>query len=511
MNTRDLFRSAADWVAAHPVAERPTRPAFVSHAGDPREAPAPPTTPRTSTRALSVATVASLARDIRAGRLTAGDALARCLEQVRALDPSLRAFVAVREAEARADAERLDDQQRRGKLVGPLHGVPVSVKDVIDVAGMPTSASSRVTDGDAAREDACAVARLRAAGAVIVGKTETHEFALGVTTPQSRNPWDPTRIPGGSTGGSAIAIVTGMAPGGLGTDTRASIRVPAALSGVVGFKATFGLVPTHGVTTLSWSMDHCAPMAATVEDAAMLLDVIAGADPRDPNSVERPAAPYTDWVGASIVGLRIGVPRSGFEGADPEVAAAVERAIGGLRGAGALVERIDEPATADLEMTNAAGMIVSRAEAAAYHGAWVTERAGRYTDETVSQLDEARRVPAVVYLGAQRLREIFRARMAALLRRYDALALPASLVVAPAVGDAEKFLLVLSRNCIPWSFIGFPAVSVPCGRSSAGLPIGLQLVAAPFHDGRLIALGTAVDALGLYDPSLPLDSGRRTS
>jgi aspartyl-tRNA(Asn)/glutamyl-tRNA(Gln) amidotransferase subunit A len=495
MNTRELFRSAASWVAAHPVPERPMRPAFVSRAGDPRQMPHAPSGARAAARALAIPTVASVARDIRDGRLTARDSLARGLDRIAALNGTLRAFVSVREAQARADADGLDAAQRAGKLAGPLHGVPISVKDVIDVAGMPTSASSRVTDGVAASEDACAVARLRAAGAVIVGKTETHEFALGVTTPQSRNPWDPSRIPGGSTGGSAIAIVTGMAPGGLGTDTRASIRVPAALSGVVGFKPTFGLVPTHGVTTLSWSMDHCAPMGATTEDVAILLDVIAGADPRDPNSVERAPAPYADWVGASIAGLRIGVPASAFDGADPEVAAAVERAIEGLRAAGARIERVDEPSVADLEMTNAAGMIVSRAEAASFHGAWLTERADRYTDETVSQLDEASRVPAVVYLGAQRLRAEFRARMAMLLGRVDALALPTSLVVAPAVGDAEKFLLVLSRNCIPWSFIGFPAVSVPCGRSSAGLPIGIQLVGRRYGDRQLLAVAQRVEGV----------------
>jgi len=283
-----------------------------------------------------------------------------------------------------------------------------------------------------------------------------------------------------------------MAPGALGTDTRASIRVPAALSGVVGFKPTFGLVPTDGVVTLSWSMDHVAPMAATVEDAALLLDAIAGSRGQS----------YRAHCGERVEGLRIGVPRTAFEGADGDVAAAVERALDGLRAEGVSIVAVDEPSAADLEMTNAAGMVVSRAEAATLHRAWLATRADRYTAETFAQLDEASRVPATIYLAAQRLREAFRRRMLGLLAEVDALAMPTSLVLAPRVEEAERFLLVLSRNCIPWSFIGVPAVSVPCGRSPAGLPVGLQLVAGPLADGRLLALGTAVGRLGLYKAEL---------
>lgn len=372
------------------------------------------------------------------------------------------------------------------------------------MAGVPTTASSRVLDDLIPREDAAAVARLRAAGAIVVGKTETHEFALGVTTPQSRNPWDPTRIPGGSTGGSAIAIATGMAPGALGTDTRASIRVPASLSGVVGFKPTFGLVPTHGVITLSWSMDHCAPMASSVGDAALLLDVVAGRDPRDPNSVERPVASYRAWVGAEVRGLRVGVPVAALEGAEPAIARAFEGVLDGLRRLDVQVSTIAEPTAADFEMTNAAGMVVSRCEAAAFHRRFLAERADRYSPETFAQLDEAAKLPAGLYLSAQRLREGFRQRMAQLFERVDALALPTTLITAPWVEDAERYLLVLSRTCIPWSFIGVPAVSLPCGRSAAGLPIGLQLVAPAFADGRLVALGTAVEGLGLWKAELAM-------
>lgn len=504
MNTRDLFRKAASWVEEHLILDLDARPAFIYRPADAEGLPVALPTARQGARpSTGIPTVVDTARAIREGSLSAREAVTKSLERIAELNGKLRAFVIIREREALDEADRLDSELKTGVRRGPLHGVPLSVKDVIDVAGMPTTASSRVLNDLMPTEDACAVARLKAAGAIIVGKTETHEFALGVTTPQSRNPWDPTRIPGGSTGGSAIAVATGMAPGGLGTDTRASIRVPAALSGVVGFKPTFGLVPTHGVVTLSWSMDHVAPMAATVEDAALLLDVVAGRDPRDPNSVERHETSYLHYATVAISGFRVGVPLAAFAGADPEVARAIKTALDGLHSAGCALQELDEPSDLDFEMTNAAGMIVSRVEAATLHQRWLAERSDRYTAETFAQLDEASQVPGVVYVAAQRLREEFRHRMLRLFDRVDALALPTSLVQAPLVSEAEQYLLMLSRNCIPWSFLGFPAVSVPCGLSSVGLPIGLQLVAAPFHDGRLIALGAAVERLGLWRAELP--------
>jgi aspartyl-tRNA(Asn)/glutamyl-tRNA(Gln) amidotransferase subunit A len=502
MSTRDLFRAATEWVARHAPHDLDARPGFVSRACA-AEATLPwPQPPAAQPPIGAPGGIADTAEAIRHRRTSASEVLDCALARIRALDRRLRAFVVTLEAEARRDAQLLDSEARAGRWRGPLHGVPVAIKDVIHVAGVPTTASSRVLDDLIPAEDAAAVSSLRAAGAVIIGKTETHEFALGVTTPQSRNPWDPTRIPGGSSGGSAIAVATGMALGALGTDTRASIRVPAALSGVVGVKPTFGLVPTHGVVTLSWSMDHCGPLAATMDDAALLLDAIAGADPRDPGSVERPVASYRAWVGAPVRGLRVGIPAAALEGAAPEVTRAFDATLDGLRGLDVSIEVVEEPGADDLEMTNAAGMVVSRCEAATLHRRFLAERADRYTPETFAQLDEAARVPAGLYLAAQRLREAFRLQMARLFGRVHVLALPTALVTAPRVDEAERYLLVLSRNCIPWSFIGVPAVSLPCGRSPAGLPIGLQLVAPAFADARLVALGSAVESLGLWKTEL---------
>lgn len=433
--------------------------------------------------------------EILGGRLTASTLVEGALERIRQLNGPLRAFTCVLKEEARREAAALDAETRRGAFRGPLHGIPVAIKDVLHVAGAPTTASSRAMTDVVPDYDAAAVARLRDAGAVLIGKTETHEFALGVTTPQSRNPWDPSRLPGGSSGGSAIAVATGMAVAALGTDTRASIRMLSALSGVVGLKPTFGLVSTWGVVTLSWSMDHVGPMAATVEDVALLLGVLAGHDPRDPGSVERPPEDFTRYLGRRVDGLRVGVPAACLADCDKEVLEAFGRAEGILNDLGVVVTSLEEPDAEELEAANAAGLIVSRCEAAAAHRERLASRKTLYTPDVFEQLDEAHGVPAVDYVQAQRFRREFAERMLRRLGDIDGLVMPTAPVPAPRVEEAERSLTILSRNCVPWSFIGFPALSLPCGRTTAGLPVGLQVVGAPFADGLVLALGSAVEAV----------------
>jgi aspartyl-tRNA(Asn)/glutamyl-tRNA(Gln) amidotransferase subunit A len=310
----------------------------------------------------------------------------------------------------------------------------------------------------------------------------THEFALGVTSPQSRNPHDPTRIPGGSSGGSAIAVSTGMGLASIGTDTRASIRVPAALSGVVGLKPTFGSVPTTGVVPLSWTMDHVASMARTVEDAVLLLDAL-----RAPDS---PAS--APWAGSDVRGLRVGIPASTFTGAEHGVVAQVEAALTRLSDLGCEVTPSGRPSLEDLESANAAGLIISRCEAASFHRALGADRS-LYWEEVADQLDAAAEVLAMDYIDAQRLRAELAGALLAVFDHVDVLAMPTAPVVAPPVEDFADHLTLLSRNAIPWSLVGFPAISVPCG-SSGSLPVGLQLVAPPWREDLLVALGSAVDA-----------------
>ena len=294
------------------------------------------------------------------------------------------AVVHLMDAAALAEAAACDAEAAAGQWRGPLHGIPVTVKDIIDVAGVPTRCGSAAYH-DVPAVDAVGVARLRAAGAIVLAKVSTHEFALGVTNPQSRNPHDPSRIPGGSSGGSAIAVSTGMGLASLGTDTRASIRVPAALSGVVGFKPTYGSVPTAGVVPLSWTMDHVAPITSSVADAALLVDVL---------TQRRTADRLVDRVGMSVAGLRVGVPEAAFADAEPGVEACVRRVIDALGELGCQVVSAARPTAGDLEEANAAGMLVSRCEAAAFHRRLGLDRS-LYWDEVADQLDAAEELPAV--------------------------------------------------------------------------------------------------------------------
>ena len=358
--------------------------------------------------------------------------------------------------------------------------MPVTVKDVIDVAGMPTAAGSDAYLGHPV-DDAAAVARLRAAGAIVVGKVTTHEFALGVTTPQARNPHDPSRIPGGSSGGSGIAVATGFGLASLGTDTRASIRVPAALCGVVGLKPTYGAVPTAGLVSLAWTMDHVGPLARDARDAALVLEALAPG-----------LAGLTAWADAPVASARVGVPEAAFAGCDADVEAAVRGAIAGLALLGVGVEGAERPSALDLDRASAAGLLVSRAEAAANHRALGIPRA-RLWEETADQLDEADRLSASDYLDAQRLRAELAAGFDAALEGLWALAMPTAPCGAPPVDDAGRYITILSRTAIPWSLTGLPAISVPCGVTAGGLPIGLQLVAGRGREHLLVALASAVE------------------
>lgn len=418
-----------------------------------------------------------------AGMLTAAELVERSLEAAGRTG-HLMGVVHLDADGARADAAVCDAARAAGRSLGPLHGIPVTVKDVIDVGGMPTRAGSAAYAAEP-RADAAGVARLRAAGAIVLGKVATHEFALGVTTPQARNPHDPERIPGGSSGGSAIAVATGVGLASLGTDTRASIRVPPALCGLVGFKPTYGRVPTDGVVTLSWTMDHVAPIAAGVADAALVLEVLAPE-----------LAGLARWGAADVAGMRVGVPDATFDGVSADVARAVRTGVDALRGLGVRVVPADRPAEADLEVANAAGLVISRAEAAVVHRDLALDRS-LYWDETADQLAEAQTLSAMDYLTAQRMRADLTDVLLEVMRDADALVMPTTPVAAPPVTDFAEYLTVLSRNAIPWSLVGFPAMTVPCGFTAAGLPVGLQLVAAPGREAVLVALGCALErALG---------------
>ncbi|HEY3941727.1 MAG TPA: amidase [Acidimicrobiales bacterium] len=446
-------------------------PALTRHrsAGAPRPVPA-----RVDGEGLADVAIA-IAKGSTSCRQLLEDAL-----EAMARTTDLGAMVHVDPDDIRRQADRLDAEAAGGRVRGPLHGIPLTVKDVIHVQGMPTRAGS-VTYEALDPPEGTAVARLRAAGALVVGKVATHEFALGVTTPQCRNPHDPSAIAGGSSGGSAIAVATGVGLASLGTDTRASLRVPSALCGVVGFKPTFGRVPVDGIVPLSWTMDHLGPIARTVADAAAVLEVLAG------------PAGLGPAAGQDLAGLVVGAPVAILEEADPIVAAAVENVLGTLSRLGCRVLDAPCPSAADLDVANALGLLISRSEAATFHRAQGTD-IERCLPEVRDQLRAALDIPAVDYLDAQRQRAALGARVRAGLAGIDLLVTPTTPVTAPRRDDYEGFLLVLSRNAIIWSLLGNPALSLPCGSSAAGLPIGVQLTAGPGRERLLAQVGTALES-----------------
>lgn len=475
-----LFRNALDIVRGHPLAPE-RKPAFSL----------PPARPRAVVPAAgpidgAAGDVWCLRDGLRDGSLTVEGLVKESFRQIKAHSSRLGAFEYVADVSAEADA--LSKQAAAGEWRGPLHGIPISIKDIIDVVGMPTTGSSKALAPRIALHDATAVARLKDAGAVVAGKAVTHEFALGVTTPQSHSPWDESRVPGGSSGGSAISIVTGMSAASLGTDTRASIRVPAALMGLVGFRPTTGLVPADHWQPLSWSMDVMAPMARSVRDIALMMDVLTGAPER-----------FSAALPGSLDGLRMAYANPFLSGTESTVLSCFGSVLDAAATAGALVEQHAGPSEYLLRLSNMTGMVVSRVEAAHAHREAGTDLSA-CTPEVRDQLTEASEVSGVDYVRCLRIREELYERFLALFENADLLAMPTSKIVAPLRTEAERFLLVLSENCIHWSLVGFPAISLFAGTSN-GLPIGVQLVAPPGQDEFLLS---AAHALERVLPPLPV-------
>ncbi len=444
--------------------------------------PPPPAERTTPPEPSSPAGVGSVtARDAIGSGTAATELVVASLAALQAT-VGLGALVAVDERAALREAAAMDSERAAGHLRGPLHGVPITVKDILNVAGLPTAAGS-IAYLDHPKVDADAVAILRSAGAIVLGKAATHEFALGVTCPSCANPHDPARLAGGSSGGSAVAVATGVGLASLGTDTRASLRVPAALCGVVGFKPSFGRVPTRGVVPLSWTMDHVGPIARTVEDAALVLGVLCG----DHQLSAR--------LNGSARGVVIGVPDEVLGDADAAVAEVTEAALTTLERLGARIVSVERPRLADLRRANALGLLISRAEAATFHRSLGTDIA-RCMPEVRDQLSAGLAVPAADYLDAQKQRQILSEQVLTSFEQCDAVVTPTCPIVAPLREDYEQCLLRLSLNTILWSLIGNPALSMPSGTVD-GLPVAIQFAGPRHTEARLANIGVALErALG---------------
>lgn len=449
-------------------------------------------------------TLTEISHRIHTREVSASHAMEDVLEHVARIDGAVHAFVTVLRDQALQEAEAADHLLQAGQDMGPLHGVPVSVKDIFMTRGVRTTVGSKILSDWVPEEDATVVQRLRQAGAVVIGKTNLHEFAFGVTTENphhgdTHNPWNLQHVPGGSSGGSAAAVASGMGYASLGTDTGGSVRIPASLCGITGLKPTYGRVSRHGVVPLSWSLDHVGPLTRTAEDAAHVLQVIAGHDPKDATSSRRPVPDYVAGLNDPIDTLTIGVPAEPFwEPIDPEVAQAVRDAIDALRERGVRVREVTFPRAEDLGGIQTP---IIFAEAAAYHLRWMRERPDDYSPALLAGLRQGATIPAVDYVNAQRARTVLRAEVRTLFRQVDLLALPTTPIVAPRMGQAQETVKVgtgeiqvtraLTRNMSPFNTLGLPALSVPCGFNSQGLPIGFQLVGRPFEEETVLRAGNA--------------------
>jgi aspartyl-tRNA(Asn)/glutamyl-tRNA(Gln) amidotransferase subunit A len=421
-----------------------------------------------------------------------------CLDQIEKLNPTLNAFITVTAELALAQARAAEDEIGRGNWRGPLHGIPLALKDLIDTAGIRTTAASALFEDRVPAEDAEVVRRLKNAGAVLLGKQNLHECAYGGSSMISyygevRNPWNPSCIAGGSSGGSAASAAAGLGYGALGTDTAGSVREPAALCGIVGLKPTYGRVSTRGVIPLSWSLDHVGPLARTVSDAAVLLQAMAAHDARDANSVDAPVPDYLAALREGLKPLKIGIPRKFFyEELDREVASAVEQAIDVVSALGNdLFETVIEVPT---------DRTLQTAEAYAYHAKFVSRSPELYQAETLRRIRSGEEISADEFEKRRREQKQIRSSIHKAFEKVDALLTPTAPVPAPAIDELKRnpellrpCELLLLRNTRPVNVWGLPAISIPCGFTSAGLPVGLQIIGPHWREDRVLQLAYAYE------------------
>jgi aspartyl-tRNA(Asn)/glutamyl-tRNA(Gln) amidotransferase subunit A len=461
--------------------------------------------------------LAEAAAAVQTRRVSPVELTRACLDRIERVDPVVHAFVSIDAEGALRAARTAETEITAGRYRGPLHGVPIAIKDNYDTVGVATRNGSRVFSDRMPRRDATTWARLRDAGAVLLGKTTMSEAAWGVDFPPVRNPWDVRRNPGLSSGGSGAAVGAGLCFMAMGSDTGGSIRIPAGLSGVVGLKATYGRVPRTGVVPHSWSLDHAGPLTRRVEDAALGLGVIAGHDRGDVGSADVPVGDYLGGLGKAVAGIRIGLPREHFwDRMETRVEPVVWQAIRDLETAGARVTHVSIP-----HMAGALGaiLVTEMASVTAWHDPYLRQpdRRARYTREVRALLDAGQFILATDFLKAQRLRRVLVAEVRAAFEGVDVLATPTLPLCAWDVaenqvqiaGQPEHVLHACWRFTYPWNLTGLPALSVPCGFAD-GLPVGLQLAGRPFDEAALLRVGHAYQEATRWHEMRPPDPVRPT-
>lgn len=448
--------------------------------------------------------IADLTRLIVAREISPVEVVQAYLERIESLDGKLRAFITVCRDEALRAAKAAESAVMRGEALGALHGIPIAFKDLCASKGVRTTAGSKILSDWVPEEDATVVARLRAAGAIVLGKLNLHEFAYGpeglnIHFGSAWNPWDAQthRIAGGSSSGSGVAVAAGLAAGALGSDTGGSIRIPAALCGVSGIKPTYGRVSRAGVVPLAWSMDHVGPMGRTAMDAALMLGAMAGFDGRDPTTSALPVPAYTAVLTGEVRGLRVGLLRAFFlESAGLVVRQAVEQAAKQLERQGVRVEEVELESAGQVA---GAAFAISASEALAYHEKWMKTRPQDYAPDVRDRLRLGAFVSATQYLKAQRARQLIRQEVDALLTDHDVLIAPSTPIVATPVGQTEVMVegdrrdvrASLTRLTRAFNLSGHPVAAVPCGFTVAGLPMGMQIVGRAFDEATVLRVADA--------------------
>jgi aspartyl-tRNA(Asn)/glutamyl-tRNA(Gln) amidotransferase subunit A len=421
------------------------------------------------------------------------------LSRIDRIDPQLLSYVTVLKDAALKSAENAAKERAVGKYRGPLHGVPIAIKDIYDTKGVRTTACSKVRENYIPDEDCTVVRKFREAGAIILGKVTTHEFAFGFDSHPTKNAWKLDHIPSGSSGGSGAAIAAGLCYAATGSDTGGSIRAPAAANGIAGIKPTYGRVSKAGVAVLSWSLDHAGPMARTVRDLAILLNIMAGQDPLDPHTKDVPVPDYTAALTGDIRGMRLGIPRNYFtEDVQPEIADAVAKAIKRMEALGATAVPVE---ITDLDGVLDCMLAIAMSEAAVYHQSSLRATPDLFGDETRLLLEAGEMMPATAYINAQRARVAVKAAFKQALREVDVLVTPTQPSTALKIGQSlsrigsreESVFGVSARFCAPFNISGLPAASIPCGMSTDGLPIGLQIIGKPFDESTILRVAHAYE------------------
>ncbi|MBZ5724760.1 MAG: Asp-tRNA(Asn)/Glu-tRNA(Gln) amidotransferase GatCAB subunit A [Acidobacteriia bacterium] len=457
-------------------------------------------------------TLREAAEALRAHRVSSVDLTNAALARIDRLNASLRAFITVTREPALLRA-RQADSELGSRDRSPLHGIPVAVKDLFLTRGVLTTGGSRIHETFVPRTHATVVERLEAAGAVMLGKLNMHELAYGITSANPhfgtvRNPWNVAHTPGGSSGGSGAAVAAGIVYAALGSDTGGSIRIPAAFCGIVGLKPTYGRVSRHGALPLAYSLDHMGPLARSVRDAAIVLNAIAGHDPRDRTSSRHPVVDFVPEDGCSIRGLRLGFPQNFyFERLDGDVESAVRGAMARAESLGAEIKPVVVP---DIAALNAVSRVILLAEASAILEPHLSQR-HRFGADVLALLDQGRLLPAVDYINAQRLRTRMRRQFAKLWSAVDCLITPTTPNTAPRIGEDtirlggrdEDVRLASTRLVRGINALGLPALSIPCGLSASGLPIGLQIVGPAFDEATILRVGAALEDGGVGIPPCP--------